>query len=1382
MVKEVGIAKTGDYPAVKSGNGESAAELNNFGRIGGNKELIIERYFSAPFEDVYRDPKNIIKYALRTVEIKDDAKNILETVEGTVFPEDWGQNPANTVATKYFRRTDVPGKGRELDIRELAGRVGKKISQWGVEQGYFDIENGKALEQELVTTTIGQYAAFNSPVWFNLGLDLYGIKQDGENFYMEDGRVKQVHNYYANPQVSACFIVSPEDSIKSMINVSANISSEIFRGGSGIGGDWSKIRSAGEPVSGGGFASGARRFQDVQDATARVVKSGGKTRRAATMQSLAVWHPDMIDMIRDKYSEDLKGKILVEAGSPDDWESHTFQNLRGQNVNYSVRTDDAFWLAYEKDELYDIRFVKSCEVKERKKARDIAKIMAFTTHGCGDPGIQNDTIINKWNTCPNSGRINASNPCVTGDTKVLLKDGRWLRIDSLINKNSVILTNTGLITESEIKGSFKTGIKPVYRLTTKSGYEIKLTADHGVFTVNRGFVKACELTKDDFILIPNCNVAQINEIEDKEFYQILGIYLGDGGSGKISNNRGIPLTMNRQSEVTILQKLAEYVATKYERITHKNCPATVQITKTSAKYVITNNILLNRISEMIDLSLCSSEKRISEKIFSLSLSEQKFVLQGLFTSDGTVANYGTKSQYVSLDSTSINLLKEVQILLTGFGIKSKIYKNRRAGKSSALLPDGKGGLKEYPVKEMHSLRISKNNRIKFEKLIGFMPESQKSKKLKILNENVEAYKELPIDAVDSLIYLGDEEVFDLTEPITHTFIANGITIHNCSEYMFLDDSACNLASINLLRFRKENGQLDVQSLEKIVDLYVTSQDVMISKASYPTEKITLNSHKFRPIGLGYANLGAFIMANGWAYDSDEARDFAGAVTSLLTAEAALQSTKLAENVGAFEEFEKNKEPMLNVMEMHRKASKQLRKENGLEEIVDAANKKWDEVIERGNKYGFRNAQFTLLAPTGTIGFMMGCDTTGCEPEYQLVKYKELAGGGFMMITNETVPVALKTLGYSQDRIEKIVSYVNEDMPDGKKRGTVEGCPDLKPEHLPVFDCSISSPYGKRFISPRAHVEMLGAIQPHLSGAISKTINCPNNTTVEEIEELMYLGWKRGVKALALYRDGSKAAQPLKKRSASKLVNLARGEREPLPKERKGMIRKVKVGGINLFLTTGEYEDGRLGELFIESLERGSEVNRLLNEVAIEFSEKIQYGVPLEQALEIFQKAGNSQIAGITDHEFIKMAKGPEGFLYDFLRAHYLGDISCVHKEKDSPEMRPLPWELKIFKKVPQLHLIPSVAGIGMYPGVPTLEETIKKVSKTNYWEDADEGLDTRQTIDKIKRTRAWGKENNNEFYGRITGKMCDKGHLMISDGGCFKCPICKTSTGGCGGG
>ncbi len=982
--------------------------------------LRIEPYFAIPYGNVYDDEKGLIKYAPRLVEIKDDDGNVIEKVEDAVFPNDWSKLSADTVATKYFRKAGVPDTGREKDIRQLIRRVGRTLGDWGIEQEYFDLNSARTLEEEIAALTIGQYGAFNSPVWFNLGLHYYkeGLKGEeltGESYTFDYklGKIKKTEEFLG--QAAACFISSPNDSIKDMIQVGAVISSEIFRRGSGIGGNWSKVRSAGEPISGGGIASGAKRFMDVQDAVARVIKSGGKTRRAATMQGIDVWHPDMMDIIKDKYTEEQKARILVEAGSPSNWESHTFQNLRGQNVNISVRIDDAFWKAYENNEPYPIRYVKDGSVKEMVPARKLAKIIAYCAHGCGDPGIQNDTIINSWNTCPNSGTIDASNPC--------------------------------------------------------------------------------------------------------------------------------------------------------------------------------------------------------------------------------------------------------------------------------------------------------------------------------------------------------------------------------SEYMFLNNSACNLASLNLLRFRRQDGSLDLESLTRATDLYITSQDILVSHASYPTEEIATNSHIFRPLGFGFANLGAYIMSLGLPYDSDEARDFSAAVSSFVTAESALQSTRLAEVLGTFQEYEKNKEPMLEVMSRHRKYAKKLRTENGLEELVQSTNRKWDKVLERGKRYGFRNAQLTLLAPTGTIGFMMDCDTTGCEPEYLLIKHKELAGGGSMVIVNQTVPLALRTLGYDEDKVKKIVEYINTDMDgEGKvKRSTVEGCPDLKEEHLPVFDCSICPPYGARSISPIAHIKMLGAIQPHISGAISKTINCSNDTTVEEIEELFYQGWKYGVKALAIYRDGSKASQPLKTRKASKLEILTRGKREPLPKEREAIIRKVKVGGINLFITMGEYRDGRLGELFIESLERGTEVNRLLNENAIQFSEKIQYGVPLREALEIFQKAGSSQIAGVTDHEFIRIAKGPEGFIYNLLSAHYLGDLSFLLSEEgaDKIEMRPLPFELRAYQRVPKLHLLPTVAGEKMYPGVPSLEETIQEISKTNFW--CDESLDTRQTIEKIKRTRTWKKDDElKEFKGRITGRTCAKGHLMIIDGKCFKCPICLI-TEGCGG-
>ncbi len=976
--------------------------------LGTGLEIEVDKYFSMPCGNPYTDEKKIIDYAPKEVVITDDSGNIVEKIPGAIFPSFWSQHAANTVATKYFRRAGVPETNREIDIKQLTGRVSKKIAQWALEQGYVNEKNAKVLEDEITAATLFQYGAFNSPVWFNLGLDYYGTKQDDIGYYVENGKVVQAKNYAEHPQISACFIVSPEDSIESMMRVGALTSSRIFKGGSGTGGYWGNVRSEGEPVSGGGYASGAIRFMDVQDSCGRVIKSGGKTRRAATMQIIAVWHPDMPEILKHKYKEEEKARRLIEAGSSGNWESHTIQDLRAQNVNISIRTDDEFWKAYENNGVYAFRRVLDNKTVREKPAREIAEWMAFATYNCGDPGMQYHSTINRWNTCKNSGEIWASNPC--------------------------------------------------------------------------------------------------------------------------------------------------------------------------------------------------------------------------------------------------------------------------------------------------------------------------------------------------------------------------------SEYMFLNNSACNLASLNLMRFRGLDGTFDSESFCKAVDLYVTCQDVFVSKASYPIEEIALNSHIFRPLGLGYANLGAYIMSLGLAYDSKEARDFAAAVTSLMTAEAYLQSTKLSERLGSFQEFEKNREPMLEVMEMHRAAAKKIPVRNGLEDIIKTATKKWDEVIERGEKYGFRNAQVTLLAPTGTIGYMMGCDTTGCEPSYALKVYKELAGGGSMTIVNQTVPLALEKLGYSKEDITKIVDYVD-------KNETAEGCENLKEEHLPVFDCAAVAGRGTRAIMPMGHIEMLGAIQPHLSGAISKTINCPAITSVEEIKNMFYQGWRLGTKALAIYRDGSKASQPLKTKKSSSVEVLVRGQREHVPRFRYAVREKFKIADLPIFLSTGEYTDGRLGELFIDSFERGSEVNRLLNELAIQFSEKIQYGVPLEEAIELFNKAGSSQISGVTNHEFIKTARGIEGFIYDWLRAHYLGDISFVSK---NPEMRPLPWELRVYQRVPKLHLIPTVAGEGFYPGSPSLEETIGKISKINYWCDEEENLDTRQTIEKIKRDRVWGRDAefaDSNQANKITGQTCPHcGILMIQDGNCLKCPKCKQSTSGCGGG
>ena len=840
-----------------------------------------------------------------------------------------------------------------------------------------------------------------------------------------------------------CFIQKLDDDLVRDGGIFSLLTREarIFKYGSGSGSNFSRLRGKGEKLSGGGTSSGLMSFLKIFDVAAGSVKSGGTTRRAAKMVCLDLDHPDILDFIWWKVREEEKVaqlvagskilkqrlskllelareqknpfeekkvrqalKLAAKSGIPlsyliraldlakqgrnlplrefdTHYESEAYLTVSGQNSNNSVRIPNDFFEAVKDNKDWELKARTNGQTIKKIPAKDLWEDIAYCAWASADPGVQYDTTINEWHTSPESGRINGSNPCVTGDTKVLTKDGKWRRIDSLLDQSTTIIVNTGFLQEVPISGSFKTGTKPVYKLTTKSGYELKLTADHKVFTLNRDFVQACELSKDDLVLLPMQEAAELKEIEDSEFYQMLGVYLGDGCGGNISSTRGIALTMNKESETAILEKFAEYVATSYERITHRDSPALVQMTKTSAKYVITNQILLRKIEVMVNLKLKSHEKCISEEMFALPLSAQRYIIQGLFTADGTVAYYPKKgSYYVSLDSSSLQLLKDIQIMLLGFGIKSKIYSDRRAGKDKAWLPDGKGGLKEYSVQEMHSLRISRANRVKFGKLIGFMPESPKNEKLNLINKETEAYSENPFDSVDKLEYIGIEEVYDLTEPLTHTFVANGITIHNCSEYMYLDDTSCNLASINLVRFYDENsGNFDIAGYQQAIRLWTIALEISILMAQFPSEQIAINTYRTRSLGLGFANLGTLLMMRSLPYDSEQARALSGALAAILTGEAYATSAELAQAIEAFEDFEKNREPMLRVIRNHRRAAHSLQdyeslsiKPMGIDEklcpaeFLSAARDSWDRALSTGEKFGYRNAQVSVMAPTGCL--------------------------------------------------------------------------------------------------------------------------------------------------------------------------------------------------------------------------------------------------------------------------------------------------------------------------------------------------------------------------------------------------------------------------------
>jgi ribonucleoside-diphosphate reductase alpha chain len=487
-------------------------------------------------------------------------------------------------------------------------------------------------------------------------------------------------------------------------------------------------------------------------------------------------------------------------------------------------------------------------------------------------------------------------------------------------------------------------------------------------------------------------------------------------------------------------------------------------------------------------------------------------------------------------------------------------------------------------------------------------------------------KELLYKMAESTWHCGDPGMqYDTTVNRWHTCknTARINASNPCSEYMFLDDTACNLASLNLMKYVNSSGTFDVEAFKYAVDVTITAQEILVDFASYPTPKIAENSHNFRPLGLGYANLGALLMSMALPYDSDEGRDVAGAVTALMCGEAYAQSARVAEKMGPFPGYPVNREPMLDVIRMHRDAVRGIQLEHVQPLLMQAAQESWDDALTLGEQHGFKNSQVTVLAPTGTIGFMMDCDTTGIEPDLALVKYKKLVGGGLIKIVNNTVPAAIMKLGYTPEQTSEIVAYID-------KHSTAEGAPYFKAEHLPVFDCSLAPAGGGRSINWTGHVKMMAATQPFLSGAISKTINMPEESTIEDIMEAYLESWKLGLKAVAIYRDNSKKSQPLnaggeKKEDKNKAAEavaaavvepmqrelFARAQREKMPAERASVTHKFSVGGHEGYITVGLYEDGRPGEVFIKMSKEGSTLSGVMDGLALTISIGLQYGVPLK---------------------------------------------------------------------------------------------------------------------------------------------------------------------------
>src|SRR6266571_4725967 len=899
-----------------------AAAANTVG--GAGTGLVFERYFT----DGKKSPFDAVEWEKRTALIANEKGVTIFRQEDVEVPKSWSQTATNIVTSKYF--SGKPGTpGREGSVRQLISRVANTIVRCGEADGYFaDAASREAFRDELTHLLVEQKMAFNSPVWFNVGVQ-------------------------PKPQCSACFINSVRDDMGSIMDL-AKTEGMLFKWGSGTGTNFSSLRGSKETLSGGGIASGPVSFMKGFDAFAGVIKSGGKTRRAAKMVILNIDHPDIVEFIECKMREERKAHVLIEQGYDSSIDGAAYGSIFFQNANHSVRVTDEFMRAVIEDKDWWTKNVADGQPVDKLRARDLMMKISDSTWHCGDPGMQYDTTINRWHTCKTTGRINASNPC--------------------------------------------------------------------------------------------------------------------------------------------------------------------------------------------------------------------------------------------------------------------------------------------------------------------------------------------------------------------------------SEYMFLDDTACNLASLNLMKFVNASGQFDVAAFKHAVDVTVTAQEILVDNASYPTPKIAENSHNFRPLGLGYANLGALLMSMAVPYDSDEGRDTAGAITSLMCGEAYAQSARIAERMGAFPGYEANQEPMLDVIRMHREAVRGIKPEHVQPELFLAAQESWDAALHHGEKHGYKNSQVTVLAPTGTIGFMMDCDTTGIEPDLALVKYKKLVGGGLI----------------------KIVSYID-------KNGKIECAPHLKAGDLPVFDCSLAPQGGGRSITWTGHVKMMAAAQPFLSGAISKTINMPEESTVEDISNAYIESWKVGLKAVAVYRDNSKRSQPLnaggkkeeKKASAApgqteaaRAVEptqrelFARAVREKMPVERASVTHKFSVGGHEGYITVGMYEDNRPGEIFIKMSKEGSTLSGIMDGLALTISLGLQYGVPLKVFVD---KLLNTRFepSGITANPNIRFVSSVLDYIARWMGGRF---ISADY--------------LKLNGAIP-----------AETAGAPAA--TLSAMNKA--------ALDAMQAALSASKL-------SNAHEGAPTCSEC--GMLMVPNGACYKCENCG-STSGC---
>jgi len=978
---------------------------------------IIERTFSA--EGI--NPFDQVKWEKRTAEITDDRGKVVFKQKDVEVPEFWSQLATKVVVSKYFYGEQNTPE-RESSVRQLIHRVCRTIADWGVKDGYFSKEDGEVFYNELVFLSVNQYGAFNSPVWFNVGLyHQYGIGKNSTRgnwrFNPESGQCERPATQYDYPQCSACFIQSVEDNMESIMNL-ASSEAMLFKFGSGTGTDLTPLRSRREKLSGGGRPSGPLSFLKVYDQVAGIVKSGGKTRRAAKMNTIRDWHGDIEDFIDCKSLEEKKAGALIAQGYDSSFNGEAYGSVKFQNENLSIRVSDEFMQAAVDGKEWWTKAVTTGKPLEKKNASDLLQKIAMGAWTCGDPGLQYDGTIQKWHTCKGTEAIHSTNPC--------------------------------------------------------------------------------------------------------------------------------------------------------------------------------------------------------------------------------------------------------------------------------------------------------------------------------------------------------------------------------SEYVFLNNTACNLASLNLVKFKNADGLFDSKRFRAAVRVYLTAQEILVDNSSYPIARIAENSHVFRTLGLGYANLGSLVMSYGLPYDSDEARSLTGAITAIMTGEAYAQSARMAQIKGPFKGYKDarcagvektaakdNVEPMQQVVAQHRQEVEKIQRYPKFEYLLATSRECWDEAIALGKKHGYRNAQVTVLAPTGTISFFMDSDTTGIEPDIALVKYKILAGGGNLKIVNQTVPEALTGLGYKGDEIRRIIDHVEaydtiEDVAltaddaivksSARQKGDVAAS-GLKPEHLPVFDCAFKAARGTRSLHYTAHLKVMSAAQPFISGAISKTVNVPNNCTADEIRNVYIEAWRMGLKCVAIYRDGSKMSQPLNtakqateeaetlKQTVAKLQTeidslralIGQPVRRRMADTRTSITHKFDIAGHEGYFTVGLYDDGTPGEMFITMSKEGSTIGGLMDTIATLTSVSLQYGVPLQ---DLVRKFANQRFepSGYTKNPQIRLATSLVDYIFRWMGINFIpgyGDNAKGNGDgaPAGHTIKPLHAEQTAVRAV-----APLSATVPAGAGVSAISESVA--------------------------------------HFQMDAPFCSEcGTRLVRSGSCFRCPNCGTSLG-----